>query len=352
MDIFRAMAMAQEHSSTEELMDTMLLMTQELSSAILRFWEVAGGILQGSSIELLPPPSGYLDMQNNFFSALFLYSYHRAGISKPRRMMYASINQCLRGMVTGCDNILDDEYKPTLRTNLPEKAYKFRSILDIMVSDRVMFELLSQAASRGELTSDEVLLGSAASLRVLGESGAQEASEEMGVDVVLKPADVLRHVHHYKTGKLFLCPWGLPGELEKLPVEVSTPIRDALYDIGMGCQIMDDMADLRRDVFEKRHNYAASLIFHRMGEDAYDQLLATIRADHGADRRDELLLDFPPALQEAAGNARDKITSGLKQLFFERHHFLIDSAIEFLCDRIGTTALMKAAGQYPGGDSI
>ena len=55
---------------------------------------------------------------------------------------YVAANQCLRGMVTGCDNLLDDEYKMTLGTDLPLMAGSSDPILDIMVSDRVLFEIL------------------------------------------------------------------------------------------------------------------------------------------------------------------------------------------------------------------
>jgi hypothetical protein len=41
-------------------------------------------------------------------------------------MVYVAVNQCLRGMVTGCDNLLDDAIKPTLNTDLPEDLRRAR----------------------------------------------------------------------------------------------------------------------------------------------------------------------------------------------------------------------------------
>lgn len=45
------------------------------------------------------------------FSILFLSVYKALGIPQERRMMYGVINHCLRGLVTGTGNLLDNEYK-------------------------------------------------------------------------------------------------------------------------------------------------------------------------------------------------------------------------------------------------
>lgn len=39
-------------------------------------------------------------------------------------------------------------------------------------------------------------------------------------------------------------------------------ILEALYKIGMGCQIMDDMIDLAGDLKRRRLNYVTSVIYH------------------------------------------------------------------------------------------
>jgi hypothetical protein len=128
------------------------LLEDELSEALSLYWSTAEEILQKSGVKLLPPAADYFRLGENFFSALFLYSYHRAGIPRRRRILYAAVNQCLRGMVTGCDNILDDEYKKTLVTDLPQQAWQFRSVLDIMVSDRVLFKILLKYHQMNQLT--------------------------------------------------------------------------------------------------------------------------------------------------------------------------------------------------------
>ncbi|UCG08022.1 MAG: polyprenyl synthetase family protein, partial [Desulfobacterales bacterium] len=87
-----------------------------------------------------------------------------------------------------------------------------------------------------------------ASLHALIRSGAQEASEENGIDSILTPQQVLALVHHFKTGLLFQCPWTIPQVIESYRKEKVNFILDALYKIGMGCQIMDDMVDLASDL--------------------------------------------------------------------------------------------------------
>ena len=91
--------------------ETFATLAAELCSGLERYWKTAGKILDNSGISLQPPPPDYLAMEKNIFSTLFLYSYYAAGIDPARREVYVAVNQCLRGMVTGCDNILDDEYK-------------------------------------------------------------------------------------------------------------------------------------------------------------------------------------------------------------------------------------------------
>ena len=131
-----------DHTDNGWAPDLFSALEDELSSALSLYWSTAGDILRDSGIELLEPPEDFFSIDKNFFSALFLYSYKRAGIPRPRRILYGAVNQCLRGMVTGCDNILDDEYKRTLATSLPKQGVRFRSIIDIMVSDCVLFEIL------------------------------------------------------------------------------------------------------------------------------------------------------------------------------------------------------------------
>lgn len=320
--------------------DPLTQLQDELSSALSLYWRTAARILQYSGVNLLDPPDGYFSLEKNFLSALFLYSYHRAGIPRSRRIIYAAVNQCLRGMVTGCDNILDDEYKKTLESDLPIQGVRFRSVVDIMVSDRVLFEILLNEVKNDGLSYSKVLKANAASIHALIRSGAQEASEENGIYIILRPQQVLESVHHYKTGLLFQCPWAIPNILEGCGKEKVNSILETLYKIGMGCQIMDDMVDLASDLQRKRHNYVVSVIYHELGSNDWQRLNSHKSSDPGAKDLTDLLLKFPEAISLAKITAYKFLEEGLRGLFDQEHQFFVEPAIWFLSKRIRADRFM------------
>jgi hypothetical protein len=315
----------------------------ELETGLSRYWDTAASILEPGGVVLKPPGKNYLSMEKNFFSLLFLYSFFRAGITGPRRLLYAAALQCLRGMVTGCDNILDDEYKKTLDTDIPESGYRFRSVVDIMVSDRVLFEILLDACRRGEITMDQVLSANRISMKTMTRSGVQEASEESGITAILKPDELLHTIHHYKTGLLFQCPWDIPRAVETLDETVTGPLLEGLYRIGMGCQVMDDMVDLVSDLERKRHNYVAALIHHDAPQAEKNRLRALLGKGGPPLSALDLAGDFPVASARAGETAQRFLKSGLNALFSEEHRFLVAPTIQFLVQRIGAP-LQPAAG--------
>jgi hypothetical protein len=323
------------------IQETFSSLTEELQQGLSIYWDTATRILDGSGISVVDPPPEYFSTENHLFSALFLYSYFRADLPRPRRILYAAINQCLRGMVTGCDNILDDEYKNTLDTDLPEQATRFRSILDIMVSDRVLFALLHDASLAGSITPDQLMRATFESLRALTRSGAQEASEEGGISSRLRPEDVLSKVHHYKTGILFQCPWAVPEVLEDLSPQTTSRIKTALYQMGMGCQILDDMIDLQRDIAMERHNYVASLIVHEIKSESGAPLHGATDVLDRLDGHFDLSLEFPDAARQAAETALGFLRSGASALFDTEHEFMIDLSIQSITRRIGAERLLS-----------
>jgi hypothetical protein len=323
----------------DQKIDPLAQLEDELSAALSVYWTTAARILQNSGVRLLDPPQGYFSLEKNFFSALFLYSYHRTGISRSRSIIYAAINQCLRGMVTGCDNLLDDEYKKTLETDLAQQGVRFRSVVDIMVSDRVLFEILLGAFKHNGLSYAKLLRANAASLHALIRSGAQEASEEKGIYRVLTPQQVLASVHHFKTGLLFQCPWAIPRIIENCGKDEVNSILEALYKIGMGCQIMDDMVDLASDLQRQRHNYVASVIYHELESSHWNRLNSEKSALVGPSKAD-LLLRFPEACSLAQDAAYRFLSEGLSDLFEPDHQFFVEPAILFLTKRIGTDRFM------------
>jgi len=331
-------------SSTVRMENTPPVKTlmEEMRSGIFTYLGAADTILRQSGVQLKPVPEDIFSLDKNFFSMLFLYPFHRAGIPKPRRRLYAAILQCLRGMVTGCDNLLDDEYKKTLDTDIPETGTRFRSVMDIMVSDRVLFQILLDACHREEINMEQVRAASAASMKTMTRSGVQEATEEAGISIILKPDDILEKVHHYKTGILFQCPWDIPRVIESLDEADTAPLLAGLYQVGLGCQVMDDLVDFMSDLARRRHNFLVSLIYHgslpaeksRLGELVADRDRQPAAAD--------LAIDFPGAVCQAADISRQFLENGLNLLLSDSHRFLIEPFIRFLQKRIGAAHLIPA----------
>lgn len=335
MDFFDQMDEIKQDKDPGSDQDFFLLLESELREGLGLYWETASRILEGSGTILMNPPESYFALKNNFFSLLFLYSYYRAGIGSARRTFYVAVNQCLRGMVTGCDNILDDEYKKTLETDLPEGGTRFRSVLDIMVSDRVLFNILLDALEKDDLPSELALRACTLSLHGLLRSGVQEAGEEKGIKNIWTPDEVLQSVHHYKTGLLFQAPWHIPQLLEKSPEAIMDSMMQALYRIGMGCQIMDDLVDLFSDIKKHRHNYVLSLLYHQGGEEAREKINNLLSSDDGPEKDEYLLSSIPRAKVAASRKALSFLDTGFKTLFDPRHYSLIEPALLFLSRRIG-----------------
>ncbi|MFZ7127853.1 MAG: polyprenyl synthetase family protein [Desulfobacterales bacterium] len=312
----------------------------ELASGLELYWDTAGRILNACGVTLAPLSEDAFSLRKNFFSFLFLYSFRQGGIPHGRRMLYAATLQCLRGMVTGCDNLLDDEYKATLETDIPADGHRFRSVVDIMVSDRVLFEILLAAARRQEISQKLVSAAATASMKTMIRSGIEEAAEEAGITAILEPEAVLRSIHHLKTGLLFQCPWDIPLTIETLSQKQVNPFLEALYRIGIGCQIMDDMVDMTSDIKSRRHNYLVSLVHHGPSKAEKGRLADAMASRPGSQDCEAMgVTCFPKALLQAIQRSHRLLAEGLGTLFGREHQLLVDPAIRFLEQRIGVAHL-------------
>ena len=232
--------------------------------------EATIGALLAETLEerFIGPPPGRINplryAQKNFFSILFLAIYQAIGIPGDRRLFYGCLNHCLRGIVTGADNLLDNEYKEMLPLAFPATATKFKSVMHIMLFDRFLNKLAGRMADFG-LAGDSGLLQDAL-FRAIVPIGAEEASEEGGVSTILPPEKILSSVHMYKGGRLLCLAFVAPRLLES---ELAAPLATAekgVYDIGMALQMIDDLTDFYEDLRAGNHNYLVSTIAHRGGE--------------------------------------------------------------------------------------
>jgi hypothetical protein len=188
------------------------------------------------------------------------------------------------------------------------------------------------AAGKNLIPMDRVLAASAASMKTMTRSGVEEASEEGGISEILEPGAVINPIHHLKTGILFQCPWDIPQTIENLTKERLSPLLKGLYEIGMGCQIMDDIVDLADDIQAGRHNYLASLVHHGANP-AEKERLASFRLEPSGKR--PTAESCPHALGQAADLSNQLLARGLNLLFSADHQALIKPVIGFLENRIG-----------------
>lgn len=215
--------------------------------------------------------------QKHFLSTLFLALYRAVGIPEDRRVVYGMISHSIRGIVTGTDNLLDDEYKEMLPLNLPEGALRFKSVMHVLLFDRFLVRVLDDASARGVLTRGQRAAVMDAVFRAMVPIGAEEASEERGVAEILDPREILASVHMYKGGNLLRLGFVAPLLLEE---QLQGPLRRVdrgIYSIGLALQAIDDLTDLYEDLGTRRHNYLVSFIHHE-GTVEERKRLAAVRA--------------------------------------------------------------------------
>lgn len=219
-------------------------------------------------------------LQKNFFSSLFLSIYAALNIPPQRRHFYGQINHCIRGLVTACDNLLDDEYKELLPFNLPEPAIRFKSVMHLLCLDRILEKIARQGVADGLLAACalEPLLDKI--FQAMVPIGAEEALEEGGITEILTPRAVLDSVHMYKGGKLLCLAFTAPLFLERERLATLTLAETGIYRIGMALQVIDDLTDFREDIQNQNHNYLVSMVYHQ-GAAAEQQTLATILQNKG-----------------------------------------------------------------------
>lgn len=249
--------------------------------------------------------------QRNFFSILFLSLYQAIGIPAERRLLYGMINHCLRGIVTGADNLLDDEYKELLPLNFPAEATRFKSVMHILLFDRMLFRIGKRFQELGFVAASDTVLDSALFAAIVP-IGAGEAQEEGGIKEIITPAAVLDTVHMYKGGKLLCLSFVAPRLLEPAAFRERLTLADeGIYHIGVALQMIDDLTDVYEDLRAGNHNYLVSSVFHQ-GNPEEQQHLATIRKTSAAGPPIETL--FPETLRRVMAKAVREALHGFAKL--------------------------------------
>lgn len=287
-------------------------------AAVEDFWRQADVLLDGSGIALQQMPRELVGLGRNFFSVMFIAAFMRLEIPTPRLALYARINHCLRSWVTACDNLLDNELKETLLTDLPEQAMVFKSVHTLMVADRIFFRFLLDALKQGVINESQMKQLLHVSLTALSESGREEAEEEGGVEHDLKPDEVLNRIHRAKTALLFTAPLAAPRALGDIRDGDRTleHIENGLTHFGLACQIVDDLNDLGHDIEARKYNYLIAHILY--GDDAEEQnsLQALLGAGALGEQRDDPLLyqRFPHAYERVRAELKLQFQQSLQLL--------------------------------------
>lgn len=260
------------------------------------------------TVRPMPLPEANFGWRKNIFSTLFQSIYHLMDVPAPRRMLYGQLIHLFRIWVTSADNLLDNEDKEVVPVAMPGSARVMRQVVAIMAADRVLAGILNEAVAQAVITPVQRDDLACESLRRLLPSAAQEATEEGGIAVRPPPEHVLQVIHRLKTGLLFNVAFVGPEIIEPLQNARAARLREALMDFGLGCQVLDDVRDMARDLLEKRHNYVLSVLAHQ-APGLLDELAA--RAHSVADR---LYLDVPHYSLPAAQRGFDLLVSGLLRL--------------------------------------
>jgi hypothetical protein len=237
----------QEHRQVEA--ETLRLLKATLPSAYLGEVPPADGILKYA--------------RRHFFSSLFLAVYRSSGVAPERRLFYGGLNHAIRGIVTGTDNLLDDEYKEMLPLAFPERATRFKSVMHILLFDRILFRLLDEASVSGLISGAEARQVGHEVFAAMVPIGAEEAAEEGGIAGILTPAEILASVHMYKGGNLLRLAFVAPLLVERGAVRERLALADrGIFSIGLALQVIDDLTDFHDDLRDRRHNYLAATIRH------------------------------------------------------------------------------------------
>jgi len=272
------------------------------------YLETPAGTPPEFAVHSTPPPEAWLSWRKNLFSTLFQSVYQLMEIPEPRRLLYGKIIHLFRIWVTSADNLLDDEDKEVVPIAMPGSARVMRQVVAVMAADRVLSECLNDAVDEGLLTVTQRDAIARESLCRLLPSAAQEASEEGGITVRPSPEEVLHVIHRLKTGLLFQVAFVGPDLVETAAPARSARLREGLMDFGLGCQVLDDIRDLARDLMEKRHNIVLSTLAHH-----HPALLADLQT-HTHDPSERLYLNIPRVVLPLARQGMNLMSSGLGTL--------------------------------------
>ena len=201
-------------------------------------------------------------LQENFFLVLFRSVFRCFAKDAERLQLYSELNFCIRGTITAADNLFDDEGKSWLPLRL-KGGQRFQSILQLMAFERLSRGVLDRGFGRDLLGQTDIGLIQRRLFSLMAGIGTLEGSEEAGVAEVLEPRDMIPSVHALRGGDLFALSFVAPKVME--PSEQGSATKEAeqaIRDLGIAFQIVDDLVDFEDDIGRQSNNLLAAQIHH------------------------------------------------------------------------------------------
>jgi len=250
------------------------------------------------------PPLEY--WQKNFFSVLFLSVFEAVGIPKLHRDRYGLILHGVRGVVTATDNILDGEDNGPVRLDMKDGRV-LPNVLLILLQDGLIHQVFSELDADGATTR----LAWSKLMSALAEIAEEESDDERATNSALPPNELLRTVHCFRGGRLLELAFVVPEVMEPELADRLGAAKQAVHQIGLALQILDDVTDLSEDVERRNHNILRSWIVHRGtdGHFADEDLTAAPPADLATPER-----SFPEATAQVLSLAFDAALDGFDRL--------------------------------------
>lgn len=264
--------------------------------------------LGGQACPIGQPDQETLSPERNFFSCLYLSVITEMVTSSGYLPLYAMVNQAMRACVTAGDNILDDEYKPVFDFRFEAPGGRIRSILTIMLADRVVEHFAAREYADFDILHDTCW----STLQALAPSLLEDGTEEERPVEVLPPGEITTRIHTRRTANLFLAPLALPTSIEEIDPALLAYGRASLKHFGLSYQILDDIRDMPDDMVGGRHNLCVSLLHEQKGHQEGAALVKIIR-EQGA--QEWTAWDrFPDVVRRAAQLACEEMQTAYENL--------------------------------------
>ncbi len=205
-------------------------------------------------------------IQKNFFSILMLMilEFNNVKYLKSHGLIIHSI----RNIITNTDNIIDNENKGNLDIKkLQQPALK--NIMSLLIANKILDTELHKICKTGERESIKEKL-----LKSIYEIAKGEEIRKINGTGIMTCSEVINKIHTKIGGELLAISMTVPIEIYKK--ESLSQFKDALFEIGLSLQLLDDTADIQEDFCAYTQNaFYSYLIESRISDDRINNFIET-----------------------------------------------------------------------------